>query len=111
MLCAITSQKTRNFHFLFSCSAMILVDIQGFYFLGFFMFRTCMCVFFLGSQMVVSMKAISLAFDLDRGTLGTLPSFAEFLGYVFFVGTVIFGPWISFSSYKKAIEGKKVVGN
>lgn len=66
---------------------------------------------FSGSQMVVAMKAISLAFDLDRGTLGTIPSLAEFLGYVFFVGTVIFGPWISFSSYKKAIEGRKVVGN
>uniref|UniRef100_A0A668AHH2 Porcupine O-acyltransferase like n=1 Tax=Myripristis murdjan TaxID=586833 RepID=A0A668AHH2_9TELE len=61
-----------------------------------------------GSQMVVAMKAISLAFDLDRGVVASLPSPAEFLGYVLFVGTVIFGPWISFSSYKGAIEGKKL---
>ncbi|TMS15856.1 Protein-serine O-palmitoleoyltransferase porcupine [Larimichthys crocea] len=61
-----------------------------------------------GSQMVVAMKAISLAFDMDRGTVGALPSPAEFLGYVLFVGTVVFGPWISFSSYKNATEGTKL---
>ncbi|XP_008286782.1 protein-cysteine N-palmitoyltransferase porcupine-like [Stegastes partitus] len=61
-----------------------------------------------GSQMVVAMKAISLAFDLDRGVVGPLPSPAEFLGYALFVGTVVFGPWISFSSYKNAVEGTKL---
>ncbi|XP_059189966.1 protein-serine O-palmitoleoyltransferase porcupine-like [Centropristis striata] len=61
-----------------------------------------------GSQMVVAMKAISLAFDLDRGSVGSLPSPAEFLGYVLFVGTVVFGPWISFSTYQSAVEGKKL---
>ncbi|XP_040009393.1 protein-serine O-palmitoleoyltransferase porcupine-like isoform X2 [Xiphias gladius] len=61
-----------------------------------------------GSQMVVAMKALSLAFDLDRGAVGSLPSPAEFLGYVLFVGTVVFGPWISFSSYKNAAEGRKL---
>lgn len=61
--------------------------------------------------MVVAMKAISVAFDLDRGALSSLPSPAEFLGYIFFVGTVVFGPWISFSSYKNAIEGKQLVSN
>lgn len=57
------------------------------------------------------MKAISLAFDLDRGAVGNLPSPAEFLGYILFVGTVIFGPWISFSTYKNAAEGRKLVSN
>uniref|UniRef100_A0A8C5FPS3 Uncharacterized protein n=1 Tax=Gadus morhua TaxID=8049 RepID=A0A8C5FPS3_GADMO len=61
-----------------------------------------------GSQMVVAMKAISLAFDLDRGAVATLPSLAEFLGYVLFVGTVVFGPWISFHGYKNAIESRKI---
>ncbi|XP_034552589.1 protein-serine O-palmitoleoyltransferase porcupine-like [Notolabrus celidotus] len=61
-----------------------------------------------GSQMVVAMKAISLAFDLDRGLVSSLPSPAEFLGYVLFVGSVVFGPWISFSSYKLAAEGRKL---
>ncbi|XP_028266538.1 protein-serine O-palmitoleoyltransferase porcupine-like [Parambassis ranga] len=61
-----------------------------------------------GSQMVVAMKAISLAFDLDRGAVGSFPSPVEYLGYVLFVGTVVFGPWISFSSYKNAVEGTKL---
>uniref|UniRef100_G3PH50 Porcupine O-acyltransferase like n=1 Tax=Gasterosteus aculeatus aculeatus TaxID=481459 RepID=G3PH50_GASAC len=61
-----------------------------------------------GSQMVVAMKAISLAFDLDRGAVGRLPSPAEYLGYVLFVGTVVFGPWISFSTYSNAVEGTKL---
>ena len=63
----------------------------------------------LGSQMVVAMKAISLAFDLDRGVVKSVPSPIEFMGYIYFVGTVIFGPWISFNSYKDALEGRKLV--
>lgn len=59
--------------------------------------------------MVVAMKAISLAFDLDRGVVSTVPSPIEFMGYIYFVGTVIFGPWISFNSYKEALEGRKLV--
>lgn len=59
--------------------------------------------------MVVAMKAISLAFDLDRGVISAFPSPVEFMGYILFVGTVVFGPWISFSSYKDAIESRKVV--
>uniref|UniRef100_W5UKM1 Protein-cysteine N-palmitoyltransferase porcupine n=1 Tax=Ictalurus punctatus TaxID=7998 RepID=W5UKM1_ICTPU len=61
-----------------------------------------------GSQMVVAMKAISLAFDLDKGTVENVPSPVEFMGYIYFVGTVIFGPWISFSSYREAVEGKEL---
>ncbi|KAM4562979.1 protein-serine O-palmitoleoyltransferase porcupine-like isoform 2-T2 [Odontesthes bonariensis] len=61
-----------------------------------------------GSQMVVAMKVISLAFDLDRRAVANLPSPAEFLGYVLFVGTVVFGPWISFSTYKNAVDGTKL---
>ncbi|GAA6106163.1 protein-serine O-palmitoleoyltransferase porcupine [Tachysurus ichikawai] len=61
-----------------------------------------------GSQIVVAMKAISLAFDLDKGTLENVPSPMEFMGYIYFVGTVIFGPWISFSSYREAVEGKEL---
>ncbi|XP_046896868.1 protein-serine O-palmitoleoyltransferase porcupine-like [Hypomesus transpacificus] len=61
-----------------------------------------------GSQMVVAMKAISLAFDLDRGVVTNVPSPIEFMGYIYFVGTVIFGPWISFNSYREALEGHKL---
>ncbi|MGH0169490.1 UNVERIFIED_CONTAM: hypothetical protein FKN15_057057 [Acipenser sinensis] len=62
-----------------------------------------------GSQMVVAMKAISLAFDLDRGTVASIPSPLEFMGYVYFVGTVIFGPWISYTSYVQAIESRTMM--
>uniref|UniRef100_A0A8B9KSP5 Porcupine O-acyltransferase n=1 Tax=Astyanax mexicanus TaxID=7994 RepID=A0A8B9KSP5_ASTMX len=61
-----------------------------------------------GSQMVVAMKAISLAFDLDKGTVESVPSPVEFMGYIYFVGTVIFGPWISFNSYREAVESRKL---
>ncbi|XP_029291507.1 protein-serine O-palmitoleoyltransferase porcupine isoform X3 [Cottoperca gobio] len=61
-----------------------------------------------GSQMVVAMKAVSLAFDLDRGVVASVPSPIEFMGYIYFVGTVIFGPWISFNSYKDALEGRQL---
>ncbi|XP_054640016.1 protein-serine O-palmitoleoyltransferase porcupine-like [Dunckerocampus dactyliophorus] len=61
-----------------------------------------------GSQMVVAMKAISLAFDLDRGVVASVPSPIEFMGYIYFVGTVIFGPWISFNSYKDAVDGHRI---
>lgn len=59
--------------------------------------------------MVVAMKAISLAFDLDRGAVSSFPSPLEFMGYLFFPGTVIFGPWISFARYTDAINGRKMV--
>ncbi|KAL6458833.1 hypothetical protein MHYP_G00323050 [Metynnis hypsauchen] len=61
-----------------------------------------------GSQMVVAMKAISLAFDLDRGAVSSFPTILEFLSYVCFVGTVIFGPWISFTNYRDALDGRKM---
>lgn len=61
--------------------------------------------------MVVAMKAISLAFDLDKGTVEKVPSPVEFMGYIYFVGTVIFGPWISFSSYREAVNGKELVSH
>ncbi|CAN9515959.1 unnamed protein product [Ophioblennius macclurei] len=61
-----------------------------------------------GSQMVIAMKAISLAFDLDRGALSSLPSAVEFLGYLLFVGTAVFGPWISFSTYKDGVRGTEL---
>ncbi|TRY94178.1 hypothetical protein DNTS_030538 [Danionella cerebrum] len=61
-----------------------------------------------GSQMVVAMKAVSLAFDLDKGTVEKVPSPLEFMGYIYFVGTLIFGPWISFNSYMDALESQKL---
>nr|XP_014350158.1 PREDICTED: protein-serine O-palmitoleoyltransferase porcupine [Latimeria chalumnae] len=61
-----------------------------------------------GAQMIVAMKAISLGFDLDRGDVAVVPSPVQFMGYIYFVGTVIFGPWISFNSYLQALETRKM---
>nr|XP_061802440.1 protein-serine O-palmitoleoyltransferase porcupine-like isoform X2 [Nerophis lumbriciformis] len=61
-----------------------------------------------GSQIVVAMKAVSLAFDLDRGVVSEVPSPIQFMGYIYYVGTIIFGPWISFNSYKEALEGRQL---
>lgn len=61
-----------------------------------------------GAQMIVAMKAVSLGFDVDRGIVRCIPSPVEFMGYVYFVGTVIFGPWISFTSYQQALNGQKL---
>uniref|UniRef100_UPI00398F8B12 protein-serine O-palmitoleoyltransferase porcupine-like isoform X2 n=1 Tax=Pristiophorus japonicus TaxID=55135 RepID=UPI00398F8B12 len=61
-----------------------------------------------GAQMIVAMKAISLGFDLDQGSVGAMPSPIAFMGYIYFVGTVIFGPWVSFSGYLQAVESKKM---
>ncbi|KAE8574150.1 hypothetical protein XENTR_v10024992 [Xenopus tropicalis] len=58
--------------------------------------------------MIVAMKAVSLGFDVDRGAVRSVPSPVEFMGYVYFVGTVIFGPWISFSSYLRAVRGQRL---
>ncbi|XP_044539549.1 protein-serine O-palmitoleoyltransferase porcupine, partial [Gracilinanus agilis] len=59
-----------------------------------------------GAQMIVAMKAVSLGFDLDRGELGAVPSPVEFMGYLYFVGTIVFGPWLHFRSYLLAVEGR-----
>uniref|UniRef100_A0A4X2KP32 Protein-serine O-palmitoleoyltransferase porcupine n=1 Tax=Vombatus ursinus TaxID=29139 RepID=A0A4X2KP32_VOMUR len=59
-----------------------------------------------GAQMIVAMKAVSLGFDLDRGELGAVPSPVEFMGYLYFVGTIVFGPWLHFRSYLHAVEGR-----
>ncbi|XP_015361962.1 protein-serine O-palmitoleoyltransferase porcupine isoform X6 [Marmota marmota marmota] len=59
-----------------------------------------------GAQMIVAMKAVSLGFDLDRGEVGAVPSPVEFMGYLYFVGTIVFGPWISFHSYLQAVQGR-----
>lgn len=56
---------------------------------------------FTGPQMILAMKLISVAFDMDLGTVKKMPSVLEYFGYLYNVGTVIFGPWISFHDYSK----------
>lgn len=60
-----------------------------------------------GSQMVLTMKLISLAFDSDTKEK-EIPGLLCGFGYLFHVGTVIFGPWISYSSYLTALSNKRL---
>ncbi|XP_013418308.1 protein-serine O-palmitoleoyltransferase porcupine [Lingula anatina] len=64
-----------------------------------------------GAQMVLSMKIISVAFDVDTGHLG-VPRVWEFAGYCLHVGTVIFGPWVPYKQYNalflKQDEGRGI---
>ncbi|OWF52531.1 protein-serine O-palmitoleoyltransferase porcupine-like [Mizuhopecten yessoensis] len=55
-----------------------------------------------GAQIIMSMKVIGLAFDVASGA-EEMPSMFEYLGYVLCVGTVIFGPWVSYQDYKNLL--------
>lgn len=54
--------------------------------------------------MIILMKMVSVGFDLDSSLLPRLPTFMEMVGYIVNPGTVIFGPWVSFSAYKKVLQ-------
>ena len=59
-----------------------------------------------GSVMIMSMKLISLAMDLDEGRISRHPPLIPVFGYLFHTATVIFGPWVSFYEYFTSIEPK-----
>ncbi|KAL8580153.1 hypothetical protein ACOMHN_043038 [Nucella lapillus] len=61
-----------------------------------------------GAQMVLSMKIISLAFDYGSGAILDLPNIFEFMGYCFHVGTVVFGPWVSYEEYCRSLTTEKL---
>ncbi len=52
-----------------------------------------------GAQMVATMKVVSLSFDVDQGRVNELPSMMAFLGYILHPGSVVFGPWVSYTEY------------
>ncbi|ESO88895.1 hypothetical protein LOTGIDRAFT_234449 [Lottia gigantea] len=57
-----------------------------------------------GAQMILSMKLISVSFDLSSNQISYLPGLLEFYGYCLHVGSVIFGPWFSFQDYITVIQ-------
>ncbi|PAA75700.1 hypothetical protein BOX15_Mlig028456g1 [Macrostomum lignano] len=59
-----------------------------------------------GPLMVLSLKVVSIGFDLDRQLLLLVPGVFEFFGYAFNVGTVVFGPWVAFLDYMTIIQIK-----
>lgn len=55
------------------------------------------------------MKILSLCFDMGIGYQTTLPSFDQYLGYIFCPANLIFGPWIPFDVYCRLFEGQTQV--
>lgn len=53
-----------------------------------------------GSALIISMKAISLAFDVSSTKLPELPSIVEYFGYALCPANIELGPFFTFSSYK-----------
>ena len=71
--------------------------------------ETPLCIIILlcvktGAQMILAMKLISLAFDLDSGAVRDVPSLCHYGGYLFHVGSVLFGPWTSYHDYLSALN-------
>lgn len=60
--------------------------------------------------MVLVMKLISLAFDLDKGVI-SWPNILEYFGYSVSVGSVIFGPFMTYTDYCQILVGKRMVSN
>ncbi|KAK6633879.1 hypothetical protein RUM44_004486 [Polyplax serrata] len=52
-----------------------------------------------GLQMIIIMKSISLAFDLDTGKVKALPNPIYYAGYIMCPSSCIFGPWIPYNQY------------
>ncbi|XP_045760367.1 protein-serine O-palmitoleoyltransferase porcupine [Maniola jurtina] len=59
-----------------------------------------------GVQMIVAMKIISVAIELDRGLFKQMLNPVEFGGYVLCPANCILGPWISFQTYNQYLEVK-----
>ena len=63
------------------------------------------------AQMLVAMRAVSIGFQLDGGVLPNLPEPLPYFGYLFFVGTILFGPWMPFNDYIYIGKSKQSVLN
>lgn len=60
-----------------------------------------------GSMMVLVMKLISLAFDLDKDVISR-PNILEYFGYSLSVSSVIFGPFMTYTDYCQILVGKSM---
>ena len=58
--------------------------------------------------MVLVMKLISLAFDLDKGVTSR-PNILEYFGFSVSVSSVIFGPFMTYSDYCQILARKRMV--
>ena len=58
--------------------------------------------------MVLVMKLISLAFDVDKDVISR-PNILEYFGYSLSVSSVVFGPFMTYTDYCQILVGKKLV--
>lgn len=61
-----------------------------------------------GSALIISMKAISLAFDISSTKIPKLPPVYEYAGYTLCPANVVLGPFTTFSSYKNCQRNNKL---
>lgn len=57
-----------------------------------------------GTVMIMVMKIISLAFDIDATKSKEFPGLLPYIGYLLCPSNVILGPWHSFNEYKVVFE-------
>ncbi|KAG5673287.1 hypothetical protein PVAND_003347 [Polypedilum vanderplanki] len=60
-----------------------------------------------GSALIISMKAISLAYDITSNKLNKLPSIYEYTGYMLCPANLVLGPFVSFLTYKHMAKGMR----
>lgn len=58
--------------------------------------------------MILSMKIISIAFDVEKGATA-LPDLAEYSGYVLCPSSIIFGPFMMFKDYCQILQRRPMV--
>ena len=64
---------------------------------------------FLGSVMIVLMKAISVIFEMENGVVEVPSNTLQFYSYVFNPASVIFGPFITYKNYMQMFKAYSMV--
>ena len=59
--------------------------------------------------MILAMKLIALATDIDNKEIARPVSFLQCFGYCNFVGTAVFGPFITYDHYQRCVSNRKIV--
>ena len=62
-----------------------------------------------GTQMILSMKLISLAFDITENKKLKSPTFLQYFGYALCPGTTTMGLWVSYQDYLAIFTNPKWV--
>ncbi|KAL4225879.1 hypothetical protein ACF0H5_013867 [Mactra antiquata] len=102
LVLVITNWRNRDF-----CGISLSVYIIVYLIACEFMMESTVWHSIRGAQIILSMKIIGVAFDLSNGSMIEFPDIFAYFGYNFCVGTVIFGPWISFTEYKHILSQHK----